>query len=131
MCEVTNTSHFVSKKRSQKRPTKGQLQYLEIKEFPMSHNISKDAQQCAAGSCKFIETFNVDAMSYLRCCLALALCGMISKRRRPKRAVWQGNGEKLSSDNLRAFSTYQKHTRVRPGLQAQDMDSDMETHMHW
>ena len=80
---------------------------------------------------KFVETFNIAAMSYLRCRLALAVCGMISKRRRPKRAVWQGNGEKLSSDNLRAFSTYQKHTRVRPGLQAQDMDSDMETHMQW
>ena len=65
-CKETNTSNYVSQKRQQKRPTKNailQPQYLKIKKFPMSHNISKDAQQCAAGSSKFVETFNIAALS--------------------------------------------------------------------
>jgi hypothetical protein len=66
MCKETNKSQNVSQERPQKKPTQNAIlppQYLEIKKFPISHNISKDAQQCAAGSSKFVETFNIAALS--------------------------------------------------------------------
>ena len=118
-CKETNTSHYVSQKRQQKRPTKNailQPQYLKIKKFPMSHNISKDAQQCAAGSSKFVETFNVAALSYLRCRLALAVCGMISKNDFFKRDVRERQAKKIQTDALLSSNTWENthgYTRER------------------